>query len=138
MGEVATPGRVHSLEERVRESLPHHQNLKPTKPLMSSDAAPGSDAALSKTKLCKFFSAGRCKHGKACQFAHGEHQLRPQPDFFRTQLCYDFMERALCRYGDRCRFTRHQLPPPATPVVAGSQPGAVSGENPAHTDNQIV
>lgn len=46
------------------------------------------DAALSKTKLCKFFSRGACQRGEACTFAHGRGQLqrrrpgarKPDPD----------------------------------------------------------
>jgi len=64
--------------------------------------------ALEKTKLCKFYDSGRCKLGLACTFAHGRHQLRPQPRLFRTQLCSGFVAAGGCRYGEECRFA-HSL-----------------------------
>lgn len=36
-----------------------------------------------KTSLCSFFRrppGGRCRHGDACRYAHGEAELRPRPD----------------------------------------------------------
>jgi len=55
-----------------------------------------------KTRLCKFYAKGKCKRGQACTFAHGESQVQPQPDFFRTQLCADFVQSGMCKSGSRC------------------------------------
>eukprot|EP00434_Breviolum_minutum_P006511 symbB.v1.2.005746.t1/scaffold307.1/size232847/11 len=56
------------------------------------------------TRLCKFFAIGQCTRGSACAFAHGEEKLRQQPDFSKTRLCADFMEKGSCAEGDRCKF----------------------------------
>ena len=54
------------------------------------------------TRLCRFFVVGACTRGEACTFAHGQDKLRQQPDFSKTRLCADFMERGSCAEGDRC------------------------------------
>ncbi|CAK9010699.1 unnamed protein product [Durusdinium trenchii] len=56
------------------------------------------------TRLCRFFVVGACTRGEACTFAHGQDKLRQQPDFSKTRLCADFMERGSCAEGDRCKF----------------------------------
>mmetsp|Transcript_58768 Transcript_58768/g.164912 ORF Transcript_58768/g.164912 Transcript_58768/m.164912 type:complete len:191 (-) Transcript_58768:166-738(-) len=33
-----------------------------------------------KTKLCRYFAAGWCMHGQACNFAHGTRELQLRPD----------------------------------------------------------
>ena len=65
------------------------------------------------TRLCKFFVVGKCTRGQACTFAHGEEKLRDQPDFSKTRLCADFMERGSCAEGDGCsdlfRLSFHEM-----------------------------
>eukprot|EP00928_Gymnodinium_smaydae_P004180 TRINITY_DN11451_c0_g1_i2.p1 TRINITY_DN11451_c0_g1~~TRINITY_DN11451_c0_g1_i2.p1 ORF type:complete len:363 (-),score=72.72 TRINITY_DN11451_c0_g1_i2:76-1005(-) len=66
---------------------------------------------------------GCCTRGKACAFAHGNTNVQPLPDFFRTRLCPEFMETGTCRVGDECAFAhgKHELrvrgPRPVGPVV---------------------
>jgi len=57
-----------------------------------------------KTRLCKFHTKGRCKRGQACSFAHGDEELQPQPDFYRTQLCSDYIRSGGCRQGASCNY----------------------------------
>jgi len=57
-----------------------------------------------KTRLCKFYAKGKCKRGQACTFAHGEVEVQAQPDFFRTQLCVDFVRSGACKAGSRCSY----------------------------------
>lgn len=60
---------------------------------------------LEKTRLCKFFAArGRCNLEEACPFAHGDVELKPQPDLYRTRMCVRFMRQGACRFGDTCIF----------------------------------
>ncbi|OEH77985.1 hypothetical protein cyc_00419 [Cyclospora cayetanensis] len=40
-----------------------------------------------KTKMCPWFSRGRCDRGTSCQFAHNAMELRATPDLRRTSLC---------------------------------------------------
>jgi len=61
-----------------------------------------------KTRLCKFYAKGKCKRGQACTFAHGEVEVQPQPDFFRTQFCVDFLRSGACKAGSRCSYA-HDL-----------------------------
>eukprot|EP00434_Breviolum_minutum_P006508 symbB.v1.2.005744.t1/scaffold307.1/size232847/9 len=61
-------------------------------------------AAHKQTRLCKFFAVGACTKGSSCPFAHGTSHLREQPDFSKTRLCTDFMERGHCAKGDSCKF----------------------------------
>jgi len=57
-----------------------------------------------KTRLCKFYVKGKCKRGQACTFAHGDTEVQPQPDFFRTQLCVDFVRSGMCALGSSCKY----------------------------------
>jgi len=61
-----------------------------------------------KTRLCKFFLKGDCRHGLQCTFAHSEDDLLPKPLFFKTQLCSDFLSgRCLCSESE-CRFAHSE------------------------------
>lgn len=57
-----------------------------------------------KTRLCKFFMSGGCREGAACTFAHGQQEMRPSPDLFRSELCYGMQKRGRCTYGAKCKF----------------------------------
>jgi len=57
-----------------------------------------------KTRLCKFYAKGKCKRGQACTFAHGDQEMQPQPNFFRTQLCADFVRSGGCKSGLSCSY----------------------------------
>jgi len=57
-----------------------------------------------KTRMCKFYLKGKCKRGPSCSFAHSEAEMRPQPDFFKTQLCIDFFRQGRCLMGAECRY----------------------------------
>lgn len=61
-------------------------------------------AAFRNTRVCRFYSTGNCSRGKECQFAHGNDELRPQPDFFRTRLCATFVRNGSCAEGPGCKF----------------------------------
>jgi len=75
-----------------------------------------------KTRLCKFYAKGKCKRGQACTFAHGESQVQPQPDFFRTQLCADFVRSGVCKSGSGCGYAHspHELRRAKTHKSSGS------------------
>eukprot|EP00931_Biecheleriopsis_adriatica_P078774 TRINITY_DN5218_c0_g1_i1.p1 TRINITY_DN5218_c0_g1~~TRINITY_DN5218_c0_g1_i1.p1 ORF type:complete len:412 (+),score=87.83 TRINITY_DN5218_c0_g1_i1:94-1329(+) len=57
-----------------------------------------------RTSMCQFYLDGACKRGSACSFAHGEDELRPKPDLFKTGYCLRFMTSGKCRHGQGCRF----------------------------------
>lgn len=59
----------------------------------------GPDPNKLRKALCKYWQAGHCQYGAACQFAHGEHQLRSQ-----TTACYQFLKTGRCELGQNCRF----------------------------------
>jgi len=68
---------------------------------------------LYKTELCRsFVDTGICRYGHRCQFAHGEHELRPvlRHPKYKTETCRSFYMTGSCRYGSRCRFI-HTYPP---------------------------
>lgn len=71
---------------------------------MASDEAASAKELFCKTVLCKFFSAGRCKKGNKCMFAHGAANKAPMPDFYRTRLCPSFVDTGSCPHGDRCSY----------------------------------
>jgi len=60
-----------------------------------------------KTELCRSFcETGMCRYGHKCQFAHGEHELRPvlRHPKYKTETCKTFSNSGTCPYGNRCRF----------------------------------
>jgi len=62
---------------------------------------------LYKTELCRSFcETGICRYGHKCQFAHGEHELRPvlRHPKYKTEICKTFSNTGTCPYGNRCRF----------------------------------
>jgi len=61
-----------------------------------------------KTKLCKFHLRRRCKRGQDCTFAHSTNEILPQPDFFKTQLCSEYVMYGSCKRGDHCQFAHRQ------------------------------
>jgi len=65
---------------------------------------PIDSSLLVKTRLCKFFARGECSRGGGCSFAHGRSELRAQPDFWRSQQCFDFVKHGTCAYGMDCRY----------------------------------
>jgi butyrate response factor 1 len=66
-----------------------------------------SKQSLYKTELCRSFGdTGFCNYGQKCQFAHGEHELRPilRHPKYKTEVCKTFTTTGQCPYGNRCRF----------------------------------
>eukprot|EP01114_Cavostelium_apophysatum_P010792 TRINITY_DN24912_c0_g1_i1.p1 TRINITY_DN24912_c0_g1~~TRINITY_DN24912_c0_g1_i1.p1 ORF type:complete len:438 (-),score=99.42 TRINITY_DN24912_c0_g1_i1:251-1564(-) len=62
---------------------------------------------LYKTELCRSFcETGVCRYGHKCQFAHGEHEIRPvmRHPKYKTEICKTFSNTGTCPYGNRCRF----------------------------------
>jgi len=62
---------------------------------------------LYKTELCRSFcETGSCRYGHKCQFAHGEHEVRPvmRHPKYKTEICKTFSNTGNCPYGNRCRF----------------------------------
>jgi len=62
---------------------------------------------LYKTELCRSFQeTGLCRYGHKCQFAHGQHELRPvlRHPKYKTEICKTFTNTGACTYGNRCRF----------------------------------
>lgn len=60
-----------------------------------------------KTELCQhYMKHGKCSHGDACQFAHGNHELRMRVRHprYKTMICKNFIHFGLCPYGRRCSF----------------------------------
>jgi hypothetical protein len=62
---------------------------------------------LYKTELCRSFcETGSCRYGHKCQFAHGEHEVRPvmRHPKYKTEICKTYSNTGNCPYGNRCRF----------------------------------
>lgn len=59
-------------------------------------------AQLTKTKMCAFFSRGRCASTN-CRYAHCVEELRTLPNLQKTKLCRAFLTGA-CTEGENCPF----------------------------------
>jgi hypothetical protein len=65
---------------------------------------------LYKTELCRsWLESAICKYGNKCQFAHGQHELRPviRHPKYKTEICKTFHTNGTCPYGKRCRFVHN-------------------------------
>jgi len=74
-----------------------------------SATTPGKTHVFDRTRLCKFFAKGQCHRGESCTFAHGDHELMPQPDFYKTQLCVEYFRAGSCKSGAGCRYAHDPL-----------------------------
>lgn len=80
---------------------------------------------LYKTELCRsWIETGQCRYGHKCQFAHGEHELRPvlRHPKYKTEICKTFSLTGHCPYGNRCRFV-HMMPGGKTASEIIEKPG---------------
>jgi len=65
---------------------------------------------LYKTELCRsWIESASCKYGTKCQFAHGQHEIRPviRHPKYKTEICKTFHTNGTCPYGRRCRFVHN-------------------------------
>lgn len=69
----------------------------------SEKARRALEVRLSKTKLCRYFSKGKCKHEDKCHYAHGIEELANQPNLQKTKMCQDFLC-GTCQKGASCSF----------------------------------
>eukprot|EP01098_Paradermamoeba_levis_P012212 TRINITY_DN5295_c0_g1_i1.p1 TRINITY_DN5295_c0_g1~~TRINITY_DN5295_c0_g1_i1.p1 ORF type:complete len:213 (+),score=29.73 TRINITY_DN5295_c0_g1_i1:230-868(+) len=113
-----------------------------------------TNQALYKTELChSFLETGHCRYAAKCQFAHGEHELRPLPRHmkYKTEICKTFHTIGTCPYGKRCRFIHKpreiQIPaslprdvPPLTPLspTGGSFNDRLANEIPSPADSPVL
>lgn len=75
--------------------------------------------SLYKTEMCRsWVENGLCRYGAKCQFAHGQHELRPvlRHPKYKTEICKTFHSTGTCPYGKRCRFIHHSSENPPVKV----------------------
>mmetsp|Transcript_10033 Transcript_10033/g.22489 ORF Transcript_10033/g.22489 Transcript_10033/m.22489 type:complete len:463 (+) Transcript_10033:96-1484(+) len=102
-----------------------------------------------KTKMCKSHLSGQCHRGQACNFAHGQEELRPLPNLRRTKMCREICKMGFCSKGRNCGFAHSlaemrpkaalpllvmpskQDPPPALEGSGSSEPGRLPNWLPA-------
>ncbi|XP_077598236.1 cysteine three histidine 1 [Stigmatopora nigra] len=81
-----------------------------------------------KTELCaSYASAGRCRYGEQCIFAHGLRDLHIplRHPKYKTEPCRSYHRLGRCHYGSRCSFAHdaaeRRAPPPPTPQPSGER-----------------
>eukprot|EP00928_Gymnodinium_smaydae_P019522 TRINITY_DN17496_c0_g1_i1.p1 TRINITY_DN17496_c0_g1~~TRINITY_DN17496_c0_g1_i1.p1 ORF type:complete len:294 (-),score=49.20 TRINITY_DN17496_c0_g1_i1:342-1223(-) len=95
------------------------------------------------TKMCTFHSAGKCKRGAACSFAHDPKDVLPKLDLYKTSPCMFFFQRGTCRNGKACRFAHshrelrgnsspHALEPDGQEMPSSQDPSVVPGSKREH------
>ncbi|KAF4677766.1 hypothetical protein FOL47_010359 [Perkinsus chesapeaki] len=57
----------------------------------------------SKTRMCKFYLRGQCKHGSDCGYAHDWSELRQAPDLRKTKMC-QLYRKGQCPNGADCAY----------------------------------
>mmetsp|Transcript_50906 Transcript_50906/g.88804 ORF Transcript_50906/g.88804 Transcript_50906/m.88804 type:complete len:371 (+) Transcript_50906:95-1207(+) len=85
-----------------------------------------------RTRMCKFFLAGKCKRGKLCSFAHGEAKVQPLPDFYKTRFCIAFLRTGKCSSGEECSFAHNksEIRDSVQPIAAASKVSQLRSGNP--------
>lgn len=68
----------------------------------TSTSKTGRNRDLQKTKMCVYFTQGKCGQGTSCPFAHHPDELKKMPNLAKTQLCTAFM-RGVCT-NKNCNF----------------------------------
>mmetsp|Transcript_38500 Transcript_38500/g.81666 ORF Transcript_38500/g.81666 Transcript_38500/m.81666 type:complete len:257 (+) Transcript_38500:203-973(+) len=89
------------------------------------------DQLLGKTKLCKFFTRGFCSKGRQCTFAHGRKELKPVPNLYKTEMCFEFASRGRCMRGNACKYAHleEELRAPIVQAPAARSAKARRGSN---------
>lgn len=57
-----------------------------------------------KTKMCTFYSRGRCSRGASCKFAHESQELQRMPDLHKTRPCFALLRNGRCKDGSSCQY----------------------------------
>jgi hypothetical protein len=65
----------------------------------------------SKTVLCRFHAAGKCRKGKDCTFAHTTTDLNVAPDLTKTSICKAWKTGRCSKSSQQCQFAHgaHEL-----------------------------
>ncbi|PHJ16210.1 zinc finger (ccch type) motif-containing protein, partial [Cystoisospora suis] len=61
-------------------------------------------SAFLKTQMCQHVSAGRCRMGEQCRYAHSREELRPAPQLDKTMMCATIKAGKVCPRGSACTF----------------------------------
>eukprot|EP01053_Blabericola_migrator_P001779 Blabericola_migrator_1__1778@NODE_1480_length_4456_cov_88_006380_g971_i0_p1_GENE_NODE_1480_length_4456_cov_88_006380_g971_i0NODE_1480_length_4456_cov_88_006380_g971_i0_p1_ORF_typecomplete_len466_score58_17zfCCCH/PF00642_24/1_7e05zfCCCH/PF00642_24/5zfCCCH/PF00642_24/1_2e06zfCCCH_3/PF15663_5/7_1e07zfCCCH_3/PF15663_5/0_068Torus/PF16131_5/0_00083Torus/PF16131_5/1_3e03Torus/PF16131_5/2_5e05zfCCCH_4/PF18044_1/0_029zfCCCH_4/PF18044_1/78zfCCCH_4/PF18044_1/0_0012zf_CCCH_4/PF18345_1/1_5e03zf_CCCH_4/PF1834 len=72
-----------------------------------SNAAAKTADKFFKTKMCPWFSQGRCRLGDACNWAHHPSEVRVSVDLSRTKLCHHLTTGGKCM-NPSCRFAHRR------------------------------
>lgn len=75
----------------------------------------GPITPLYKTRLCNYPS-DTCPYGPLCNYAHGEDDLRPAPNFEKTSVCSSFLRDGRCTQPG-CRYAHQSAELRVSPVM---------------------
>ena len=53
------------------------------------------------------FKIGKC-FDRLCKFAHCKSELRGTLDLYKTSLCFKYLQKGFCSFGDYCRFAHSE------------------------------
>jgi len=76
----------------------------PSKPKDAEKKASSLREQFMKMQMCRFYVKGVCHRGEACEFAHGEHELKSAPDLRRTSICKKWLHGECAETAQSCRF----------------------------------
>jgi len=111
-GRTTTPTSSVKVERALRQSAGGSKVVggqgQGQEGVEKGDKGGQAPSLLYRTKLCSYFSAGKCKRGGNCSYAHDEKVLRPRPDLAKTQLCNILVTLGRCPSGSSCPFAHSQ------------------------------
>lgn len=57
-----------------------------------------------KTRICRFFTRGKCSKGSDCSHAHSHDELHLKPNLIKTSLCRHYSSGRICEKGEDCPY----------------------------------
>merc|ERR1719428_1239611 len=104
----AAPFAPAKVSENEQEEGQEAEGKVSEKDKANSLLPPKLNRVLTKTKICDFYLAGKCRYGKSCTFAHSVNDLQLQPNLAKTKLCNEFRSERGCPLGNSCPFAHGQ------------------------------
>lgn len=116
---------------------PNKRSVKQATRVATEQNGEGSDLAgikgelfrrqFKKTTMCRFFTAGKCKSGNSCAFAHTAEELHVAPDLTKTSLCTAWLNGDCSKSSKQCQFAHGAQELRMTPLFKTSLPMRTGG-----------
>lgn len=84
---VMTGGHKQTSTDVASASSEDQESTECYQPLLPHEMKTGRKVQYRKTRVCPWYTSGRCMMGDHCNYAHSQSELRVRPDLTRTRMC---------------------------------------------------